>query len=253
MNKVTITLCFLVIFFGCESPNNKSTIDRKATLPSKTNIDTSLYIKEDLATTSGIRLGKAEFNKIVDSYPELHKDNPATPDETYYGRGRYLAKDKEPDLFGSEAGKDQYYLLYAYFLGEKIDKKYDGRRDTLINICNGINEIIGTLKGGGTFFGHQYARIHGYVEYDLYWYAKDIAQFSKPYDISGQRKLYISSLKLLVNDEVNNDNRNGLTGKDKKQKISGLLKIINYVEGLITDAFYLESAQEFQYSHYWGE
>jgi len=105
------------------------------------------------------------------------------------------------------------------------------------------------LNYGGTYYGHQYSRIEGYAEYDIYCYSRRADFFDKTYDISNQRKLYIASIRQLIIDEVKVDtNING--EKEKAARKKKLFAIVTDIEKEITDNFYLKMAQGFQYEHY---
>lgn len=168
---------------------------------------------------------KAEFNHIVDTHPEFFSNEVRHPDLAYYGA------DKEG--FNSEAGQDGYYVLYAWFLKQRNSiNKYAERRKKLISIYENINELFEQVQHGGTYFGHQSWRIIGYAEYAVSIYKHNERNISETYDISEEKELYIKSLRLLA---AHNKERN---------------KIVNNISQAITDIFYLQRAQEFQYSNY---
>jgi len=168
---------------------------------------------------------KEEFNHIVDTHPEFFEDEMVHPDLAYN------CADKEG--FNSEAGQDGYYVLYAYFLKQKNGiGKYAERRKKLITIYENINEIFANIQHGGTYFGHQSWRIRGYAEYAVSIYKYNEKSIDRPYDISEEKGLYIKSLRLLA-------------GHDKERN-----KFVNKINAAITDVFYLQRAQEFQYSNY---
>jgi hypothetical protein len=174
--------------------------------------DTCIYTRE-------------EFNSMVDNHPEFFSDEMPNPDLAYY------AANKEG--FNSEVGQDGYYVLYAYFLKQKNGiGKYAERRKKLIDIYENINQLFQQLQGGGTYFGHQSWRIRGYAEYSVSIYKRNEQSISNAYDISLEKELYIKSLRLLA-------------GHNKERN-----KMVNNISEAITDIFYLQRAQEFQYSNY---
>ncbi len=96
------------------------------------------------------------------------------PAEKLYGTRSHL------ELFGGEAGQDEYFMLYALLLGKENERKACGReseiaeiRESLNEIYRGINRMFGIVIGGGTYFGHEYARIVARTEYDIYRYLND--------------------------------------------------------------------------------
>lgn len=258
------------LFFSCAQPQTKditlpNTESAKKTqavtieLPEKkadrakyhTDQDT-VYISSQAKDTS--KYSKEEFNDIVDNFPELTSSNTTHPDTAYYsniwvdlvdssGNKRHLT-------FGSEAGQDEYYILYAYFLKQKNGiAKYSVRRKKLFEIYNTLNELFGILNYGGTYFGHQYSRIEGYAEFSIYWFRHYEDYFDRPYDITKQKQFYIAGLKQLIKDEVNIDPYiNGEIEKIKRR--NDLSKLVDDLNSEITDNFYLRMAQSFQSDYY---
>jgi hypothetical protein len=207
------------------------------------------------APSKSIEFSKNEFNDIIDNFPELYDNNINSPDSTFsessisvdlidsLGNKKHLS-------FGSEAGQDSYYILYAYFLKHKNGiSKYKIRRKNLREIYITLNSIFGTLNNGGTYYGHQYNRIEGYAEFSIYWYRHYEDYFDRNYDIKKQKKLYIAELKQLILDEEKIDSQiYGLEEKMKRRK--KIFKDVNKLEYLITDNFYLRMAKSFQSDHY---
>ncbi len=261
------TLLYISVFgiLGCNNQTQQSDktqpMDTVAKINAVKNIDTvtatattnkidksKYYTNKDtivIATEIGYteKYGKEEFNEIIDNHPELTSDYTENPDQVYHCSG-----DKEG--FNSEAGQDGYFILYAYFLKNKNgDKKYSERRRKLIDIYQNINSLFANFEYGGTYFGHQGARILGYAEYSVYLYKQnETYSISKTYDITKQKELYIKSLRQLISDESSiNFNT---TGQDKIERLKKLNKIVDDIDKAITDNFYLRRTQEFHYGHY---
>jgi hypothetical protein len=187
-----------------------------------------------------VKYGKDEFNSIVDNHLELFTDYWEDPDKKYY------CNSKE---FGSEIGQDDYYVLYAYLLRQKngVDK-YAEQRKKLIDIYSNINSLFQKFQYGGTYFGHQYSRILGYAEYSVYLHSEHNRNFEKTYDITKQKEFYIKSLRQLIDDESEIDGET--LEKDKAERNKELNEIVDNLNKLITDTFYLRRTQEFHYGHY---
>lgn len=201
----------------------------------------TLIIENEIGET--LKYGKEEFNEIIDNHPELISDYIQNPDLVYPCSG-------EKEGFNSEAGQDGYFMLYAYFLKNKNgDKKYSERRKKLINIYQNINSLFVHFEYGGTYFGHQQARILGYAEYSVYLFKQnETYALSKTYDITKQKELYIKSLRQLINDESSIDFNT--TGQEKIERTKKLNKIVDDIDLAITDNFYLRRTQDFHYGHY---
>jgi hypothetical protein len=208
-------------------------------------IQDTIIIATEIGDT--LRYSKEEFNQIIDNHPEFFSvyqqfGYPQNPDQAYYCN-------QDVEEFGSEVGQDTYYELYAYFLKQKNGiQKYAQQRKRLIDIYSNINSLFGYFQYGGTYFGHQSRRILGYTEYSVYLLPKKKEDIEKTYDISKQKDLYIKSLRQLIDDE-NAIDFNGL-GNDKIHRNKDLNKIVDELDRLITENFYLRRAQEFQYEYY---
>lgn len=228
-------------------PKNKA--DRKKY---HTTSDTVIIYTKNNDTLKFI---KNDFNDIVDNFPELTGDNINSPDYTFSKSTVWVdlvdsSGNKKHLSFGSEVGKDEFYILYAYFLKNKNGiEKYSTRRNNLIKIYTDLNSIFGELNYGGTYFGHQSSRIEGYAEFSIYWFSHYQDFFSRPYDISKQKSLYIASLKQLIRDEVAIDN-NVVEKHEKAKRILALFETIDDLDKLITDNFYLRMAQSFNFDNY---
>lgn len=242
----------LIIATGLLSFNSKpKKIDK--TIPAELDteiqdIDNSKFrTQEDtiLITTEldvTLKFAKDEFNKLINKHPEFFEEHPNNPDQLYFNNNNK----KE---FESEVGQDIYYTLYAYFLKQKNgEKKYEKERKRLINIYLKINSLFQHFQYGGTYFGHQYSRILGYAEYSIYLMPKNKEDIKKVYDITRQKELYIKSLYQLIEDESKIDFNT--LGKEKIKRTNKLNKIVDELDELITDNFYLRRAQEFQFGHY---
>ena len=210
----------------------------------------------------------AVVDSILASEPDTIIIKQANSDVTRYNK-KYLKEEAqiflplfnlsppEPDEWlssvadGSEAGKDTYCQLYAYFLQKRNgEMKYQERRTELINIFKQINEINADLIGGGTYYGHMYKRVAAHAEYAIWLCATDSTHYTKTYDITRQKKFYIQTLQQSVFDEIDADDGNGLSSDDKTGKKKKLSMKIERLSDMITDYFYLSRAQYFQQRYY---
>lgn len=240
-------LALIIVLFtiACNNFNKGADEDGKDATP--VTIPNSKYytLKDTLVIVTEIgdtlRFAKNEFNSIIDNHPEFFDVFVASPDILY----NCYVKNND---FGSEQGRDLYYALYAYFLKQNNGvKEFADQRRRLVDIYSRINSLFAEFQHGGTFFGHQRLRILGYVEYSLSTYPKRFG-FEKTYDIGNQKELYIKSLRQLISDESSIDLES--LGAERNQRNKDLNKIVDEIDTLITDIFYLRNAQEFQYSNY---
>lgn len=192
-------------------------------------------------TGDTLKFLKDTLNQIINNHPEFTDDFVENPDLDYHCHGQG---------FGGEVGQDDYFILYAYFLKNKNgEAKYSERRKKLINIYLNINSLFRHFEYGGTYFGHQSARILGYAEYAIYLYKQNEAYpKSKTYDITKQKELYIRSLRQLISDESKIDFES--LGNEKIMRTKKLNKIVDDIDKAITDNYYLRRTQDFHYQYY---
>ena len=238
---------------GCKNQTNQASktqhIDTTTNVSTTNKIDKSKYYttKDTLIITTEtgdtLKYSEKEFNEIVDKHPELlNIDYVQNPDLIYHCSGN-------SGEFGSEVGQDTYYILYAYFLKQKNGiGKYAEHRKKLIDIYSNINSLFGRLEYGGTYFGHQGSRILGYAEFSVHLFIQNEKNISKTYDIAKEKELYITSLRQIIKDESTIDFTT--LGKEKKERNNELNKIVDHIDKLITDNFYLKRTQAFHYDKY---
>jgi hypothetical protein len=180
-------------------------------------------------------------DSVLKDHPELTADWPREPDQLY--------SCQQDQRFDSEVGADSYFTLYATVWKKKNgENKFQEQRKKLTVAFSAINSMFASIQGGGTFFGHQTARIPAYVEYSIWLYAEGNGKFDKTYDFTVQKTLYIQSLRQLLKDEFSINN--SLSAKDKSLMLSEVTEHIANIEYNITDLFTLRRVQEFHYSEY---
>ncbi|MDR2270275.1 MAG: hypothetical protein LBF27_05150 [Sphingobacterium sp.] len=190
--------------------------------------DSLVYIRED-------------FDTILSNHPEFLFEETFAPTLCYH-----LQRDME---FSSEAGQDNYCMLYSYFLMKvNGEQKYAAQRKRLFQLFSKINELFALIEQGGTYFGHQHKRLLAEVEYAIYLMPKDENELRKTYAIDKQKQLYIQGLRQLVADDTANNN--GIEPQWKLSQIKRLNKVIDSIHQLITDNFSLRRAQYFQSNYY---
>lgn len=197
-----------------------------------------LYAENDTLIYS-----RDEYNELVDRHPEFFTDHPIPPDSTYYGHP------DNPD-FGSEAGQDLYYVLYAWFLKQKENlSKYDEQRSKLRKIFLLLNSMFQKLEYGGTMYGHMVPRIEAYVEYDIYKYS---IQHNEDYSsgFSARKSQFHQKMNHVIATYEKTDFET--LGAEKADRYREIKKILSQSFQLISNDFYLKGVINFvnnQYRH----
>lgn len=192
-------------------------------------------------TNDSLVYSREDFDTILSNHPEFLFKEIFDPTWSYH-----LQHDME---FNSEAGQDNYCMLYSYFLMQvNGEQKYAPQRKRLVQLFSKINELFALIEQGGSYFGHQYKRLLGEVEYSIYLMPKDKNELRKKYAIEKQTQLYSQGLRQLVADEtVNNEE---IEPQRRLSQIKRLNKVIDDINQLITDNFYLRRVQYFQSNYY---
>lgn len=242
MKKLILILISIKCLICCHPKNAEESLSKKNSKSKYyTKLDTVVITTE---TDDTIKYSQKKFNELIDNHPEFIDDFPENPDRLYFCFGNNAE-------FGSEVGQDYYYTLYSYFLKQRngIDKHAEQRKK-LIVIFSNINSIFGYVAYGGTYFVHQQNRIPGYAEYLIYLGSTDKEKENNkdPYDISKQKKLYMQTLRQIIEDENKIDFES--PGQNKIERIKKMNALVDQIDHLITNSYYLRSAQYFHYQYY---
>ena len=129
------------------------------------------------------KFSKGKFKSIVENHAEINLYPPLHPDIAYQNNNKG---------FSSETGQDVYFTIYAHYL-EKNNRDAEKFRTKLIEAFHKVNSIHGVYKRGGSFFGHQKARIAAYAEFVVYSFRhrKPTLEYFKK-----NKSKYIDSLKV---------------------------------------------------------
>ncbi len=153
-------LLFLSVFCACHR-NNDDTLIRK-----------TRYTQQDSLTINGFKFTKKEFNQILDNFPRLYQNEVVHPDSLYkieYSNPHFEDFYEQNISFGSDAGQDRYFALYAYFLAKKNKgSKFEYLREPLNHSYQIINTIFERINLGGTYYIHQSSCIPAWVEFEIY-------------------------------------------------------------------------------------
>lgn len=239
-------LLLIILTLGCQRQSKLELPETSKVAEVKVNPN---HIKED---SIEIDIGyekriypKDSINKIIDEHPEFFKEYIKDPEFEYWNN---------IGDFGSESGQDQYYVLYYYFLKQRNPSKLDDvKRKRLIELFHTYNSLYRGISYSCTGFGHQYERIYGIAEYIVYW-SKDYDNSDEKYSFTKQKKLYIKLLKQMVAEEVEVDENlfgpEEISKIQKAEKRKYLYSIVDRIDSLSTDWFYLRRGQEFNYNSY---
>lgn len=229
-------------------PGVKETVEKKLSTDSLNNqMVIQVFHKDDT-----IHFYKRRLELAIKLIPEFSMEIVESPDVAYNARPKPLEtnNDEEKDFlsFSCEVCKDDYFLMYAHFLKNKNKEKEGESREKLINIFRSINEIHRILNHSGTFFSHQHYRIYAYAEYSIYLKIHYRGNYEKKQPVTLQKSFFINSLKqLILDDEKNN---NDVLKSEKMERKRKLLENLADLNILISNHFYLEQSQKFNYSQY---
>ena len=213
--------------FGCQNSKKKT---EQNTYHLKDSISIHSHSIRDT-----FKFSKVEFKSILDNHPEINLHPPLHPDIAYQNNDKG---------FNSETGQDVYFTIYAYNL-EKYNHNIEQFRTKLIEAFHKVNYIHGLYKRGGSFFGHQKARIAAYAEFDVYSYRKRKPTLK---DLKKNKTNYIDSLK--INFEKGIKKLVNTPEKAKTFLLEDIYLEISQLEKLIDNDIMLKAIRDFEQRHY---
>ena len=222
-----LSVLLLCCLFGCQ--NSK-----------KNNVQNANHLKDSVLIHSHsirdtFKFSKMEFKSIVENHAEINLYPPLHPDIAYQNNNKG---------FNSETGQDVYFTIYAHNL-EKHNHNKEQFRTKLIEAFHKVNNIHGLYKRGGSFFGHQKARITAYAEFDVYSYRKRKPTLE---DLKKNKTKYIDSLKVCFEKGIVK-----MVNTPEKSKTLLLKEInleISQLEKLIDNDIILKAVRDFEQRHY---
>jgi len=222
-----LSVLLLCCLFGCQ--NSK-----------KNNVQNANHLKDSVLIHSHsirdtFKFSKMEFKSIVENHAEINLYPPLHPDIAYQNNNKG---------FNSETGQDVYFTIYAHNL-EKHNHNKEQFRTKLIEAFHKVNNIHGLYKRGGSFFGHQKARIAAYAEFDVYSYRKRKPTLE---DLKKNKTKYIDSLKVCFEKGIVK-----MVNTPEKSKTLLLKEInleISQLEKLIDNDIILKAVRDFEQLHY---
>ena len=213
--------------FGCQKSNKKT--EQKA-----------YHLKDSISIHSHsirdtFKFSKAEFKSILENHPEINLHPPLHPEIAYQNNDKG---------FNSETGQDVYFTIYAYNL-EKYNYNIEQFRTKLIEAFHKVNYIHGLYKRGGSFFGHQKARIAAYAEFDVYSYRNRKPTLK---DLKKNKTNYIDSLKVCFEKGI--VKMVNTPEKAKTLLLEDIYLEISQLEKLIDNDIMLKAIRDFEQRHY---
>ena len=222
-----LSLLLLCCCFGCQ--NSK-----------KNNLQQANHLKDSVLIHSHsirdtFKFSKLEFKSIVENHAEINLYPPLHPD---------IAYQKNNKGFKSETGQDVYFTIYAHYL-EKNNRDAEQFRTKLIEVFRKVNGIHGVYKRGGSFFGHQKARIAAYAEFDVYSYRNRKPTIE---DFNINKEKFIERLK--INFEKGIVKMVNSTENTKALLLQEINIEISELEKLIDNDIILKAVRDFEQRHY---
>ena len=225
--RILSVLMLCCCLFGCQNFNKNT--EQKA-----------YHLKDSISIHSHsigdtFKFSKAEFKSILENHPEINLHPPLHPEIAYQNNDKG---------FDSETGQDVYFTIYAHYL-EKNNRDAEQFRTKLIEVFHKMNSIHGVYKRGGSFFGHQKARIAAYAEFDVYSYRKRKPTLE---DLKKNKTKYIESLKVCFEKGIVK-----MVNTPEKSKTLLLKEInleISQLEKLIDNDIILKAVRDFEQRHY---
>ena len=137
-----------------------------------------------------------------------------------------------------------YFTIYAHYL-EKNNRDAEQFRTKLIEAFHKVNSIHGVHKRGGSFFGHQKARIAAYAEFDVYSYRNRKPTIE---DFNINKEKFIESLKINFEKGIMKMVNN--TENTKALLLQEINLEILQLEKLIDNDIILKAVRNFEQRHY---
>ena len=225
--RILSILMLCCCLFGCQN-SNKNT-EQKAY-----HLKDSISIQNN-SIQDTFKFSKLEFKSILENHPEINLHPPLHPEIAYQNNDKG---------FNSETGQDVYFTIYAHYL-EKNNRDAEQFRTKLIEVFHKVNGIHGVYKRGGSFFGHQKARIAAYAEFDVYSYRNRKPTIE---DFNINKEKFIERLK--INFEKGIVKMVNSTENTKALLLQEINIEISELEKLIDNDIILKAVRDFEQRHY---
>ena len=274
-----IVLLVLLIFLTCcnkskdkeqklkdrDSAKSQSLIDNKVKEP--VLMDDSLKGRNDRILIYGekdngfyVDYSRNDLDRFETLFPFFKAEHPLKPSIAYKRTTpkSYINKDGKEEIIGfeSELGKDEFCLLYAYYLKQKNgEANFKEERVKLIQLYNLINDIYVNWAVSLLYHDHQGLRLESCVEYSIYRLRVD-KKAPENYSFEKEKETYISSLCDYMNKEEKRYTKEAslkgvkMTKEEMLKREKEQKEQIITLQKLITNHFYLEQVQNFETEYY---
>lgn len=236
-------LIFLCVFTVCSCQNVSSKKVESANVGfTKTHeiISDSITVPSNDGDT--YKYSAIEFDEIKTKNPVFFSKTTKNPEATYNENADF-------EKFGSEAGIDEYYTLYAYFLRQKNGEENTTQiRENLSQIFESIHLVYGVMNGGGIFFGHQAKRSLAYVEYEISLVSVEPNEYTKVKINQEKKNLFLQALKEMIKVNIGSSKLGNERMRNKMSQL--LLDEIAKIDAVLISDYYLEIAEEIQHQFY---
>ncbi len=249
----TLLLAFAVVLFSCGKqqplifePAREDSIPPSDSVTHVTTSDTIRMVAIVLNDTLEFEYDSESYSGFERWFKEMATDKIIAPDKAY---SKFMSLEDYKAIninFDSEAGQDNFYMLYAYFLQQINGKNnYSPERQKLTAAYHQINNLKSYYQYGGTYFGHMKYRIYGYAEYNIYTLDKSL---NAETDIAAGKASFISELKKIYAEKLNEDG--DTMPHEKPEKLKRMMEMIDTIGNNISNAYTLKEVKHFYDDHY---
>lgn len=182
-----------------------------------------------------------QFNGII-GIPGLFRH----PDHAYsYLMLEYQDSDRPiTNDYVSRAGKDEFYIRYAFFLHRYqyyVLSDYNDNRKVLYKLFNMINDFYFIQAGGGNYHGHVASRVPAFCEFELAKLTWGSCSLDNDQINTEEKKIFMDYLR----------NQIGKFSTIPKSELEAtqqrLESVLNQIDKLITNNYYLQAAENFDW------
>lgn len=243
---IPLAISFIISYLPAKQENKVDNFELTNRNVSLSLFDTIGGQLEFVTLEDTLNFNEYFINELRKEYPEIDESSEMLDPQEAYATCAKKVKSTERQktlwsFFESQAGMDNFHLVYAIILREKNQNQdFSKIRENLLNVLHLKNRFNSILNFGGTYYGHKHTRIYADVEHEIYILIKEEFDiYNIPIEFNKER--YISQLKDLVNRIAKEEDMNIKNPvKWKKEPF----EIINKLDRLLTNYYYLKKCAE---------